>query len=38
MKKSKKIKVITWTSFKKQDLCSILMNNEFNKKILEILG
>jgi len=38
MKKNKKSKSILWTSFKKQDLYSILMDNEFNKKLIEILG
>lgn len=38
MKKNKKAKSISWTNFKKQDLYSIIMDNEFNKRLIEILG
>lgn len=38
MKNKQEYEVITWTNFKKQDLYSIIKNNQFNKKIIEILG
>lgn len=38
MKNKKEYKEITWTNFIKQDLYSIIKNNEFNKKIIEILS
>jgi hypothetical protein len=37
MKNKKEYKEISWTSFVKQDLYSIIKNNNFNKKIIEIL-